>query len=93
MESATKNNDTVDILIRALEKIDDEIKSAIETIEIMANPETLKGIEEGLQDIKEGRTYTFDEFVKKHGYDVAILEQRSDESSRPLTEYLAEKAK
>jgi len=58
MENATKNNDTVDILIRALEKIDDEIKSAIETIEVMANPETLKGIEEGLQDIKEGRVYT-----------------------------------
>jgi len=68
MESATKNNDTVDILIRALEKIDDEIKSAIETIEIMANPETLKGIEEGLQDIKEGRVSTFEEFLNKHGY-------------------------
>ena len=94
MKSITKNsNDTVDISIDNLKKIDDEIESAIETIEVMANPETLKGIEEGLQDIKEGRTYTFDEFVKKHGYDVAILEQRSDESSRLLTEYLAEKAK
>ena len=94
MKTMTKNhNDSVGISIGNHKKIDDEIESAIETIDVMSNPESLKGIEEGLQDIKEGRTYTFDDFVKKHGYDVAILEQRSDESSRPLTEYLAENAK
>ena len=33
------------------------------------------------------------ESVTKNSYDVAILEQRREESSGPLTEYLAEKAK
>ena len=80
MEAITKNSD-------------DEIESSIETLEIRYNPESLKGIEEELQDIKEGRTSTFDEFLSKHGYDAAILELRSNESSRPLTEYLAEKDK
>ena len=51
------------------------------------------GIEEGLQDIKEGRTSTFDEFLSKHGYDAAILDLRRNESSRPSTKYLAEKDK
>ena len=36
----------------------------------MSNPESLKGIEEGLQNIKDGRASTFDEIVTKHGYDV-----------------------
>lgn len=45
MKTAIKNrNDAVNIS----EKIDDEIESAIDTIEVMTNPETLKGIEEGL---------------------------------------------
>ena len=92
METITKNsNDAADISIDNLGKMGDDIESAIETLEIMSNPESLKGIEEGLQDIKEGRTSTFDEFLSKHGYDAAILELRSNESSRPLTEYLAKK--
>jgi hypothetical protein len=38
----------------------------------MSNPETLKDIGEVLQDIKEGRTFTFDEFVDNHGSDIVI---------------------
>ena len=57
----------------------------------MTNNGNETGIEEGLQDIKEGRTPTFDKFLSKHGYDAAILELRSNESSRPLTEYLTKK--
>lgn len=87
------DNDAVSISIDNHKKMDDEIESAIETLEIMSNPESLEIIEEGLQDIKEGRTSTFDEFLSKHGYDAAILNLRSNESSRPLTEYLAEKDK
>ena len=66
--------------------MDDETESTIESFEVIPNSETLK-------NIKEGRTSNFDEFLSKHGYDTAILELRSNESSRPLTEYLAEKDK
>ena len=68
METAVKNNDAINILIGTLEKMDDEIESAIETLEIMADPQTLKDIEEGLQDINEGHMSTLDEFLTKHGY-------------------------
>ena len=68
METAVKNNDAINILIGTLEKMDDEIESAIETLEIMADPQTLKDIEDGLQDINEGHMSTLDEFLTKHGY-------------------------
>jgi len=32
--------------------------------------ETLKAIEEGLQDIKEGRVVKFEDFLKKYGYEI-----------------------
>ena len=92
MKTTIQNsNDTVGISIDNHKKMDDEIESAIETLEIISNPESLKGIEEGLQDINERRTSTFDEFLSKHSYDAGILELRSDESARPLTKYLAKK--
>jgi predicted transcriptional regulator len=47
-----------------------EIESAIETLEIMNDNETLKAIEEGLQDIKNGRVIKFEDFLKKHGYEL-----------------------
>ena len=31
--------------------------------------ETLKTIEEGLQDIKAGKVIRFEDFLKKHGYE------------------------
>jgi len=47
--------------------LDDGIESAIDTLEIMSNPETLNNIEEGLRDIKEGQFITFEDFLSKHG--------------------------
>jgi predicted transcriptional regulator len=58
------------VFIETLRKVDKEIESAIETLEIMSDNETLKGIEEGLQDIKNGRVIKFEDFLKKHGYEL-----------------------
>ena len=68
MQTALKENNAVDILIGTLEKMGTEIESAIDTLEIMSDPETLNDIKEGLQDIKEGRILSFEEFLSKHGY-------------------------
>ena len=60
--------DLTKVVIEAFERMSKEIESVIETLEIMGDEETVKGIEEGLKDIKEGNTISFDEFLKKHGY-------------------------
>lgn len=59
-----------DVFIETLRRVDGEIESAIETLEILSDSETLKAIEEGLQDIKVGRVIRFEDFLKKHGYEV-----------------------
>ncbi|MEM3402089.1 MAG: hypothetical protein QW179_01245 [Candidatus Hadarchaeales archaeon] len=56
------------ILIDVLERIGDEVDGAVETLEILADEETLKAIEEGLNDIRAGNLLSFEEFLKKHGY-------------------------
>ena len=58
------------VFIDTLRRVDTEIESAIETLEIMSDTETLKAIEEGLQDIKNGRVIKFEGFLKKHGYEI-----------------------
>jgi len=58
------------VFIETLRRVDTEIESAIETLEIMNDNETLKAIEEGLQDIKNGRVIKFEDFLKKHGYEL-----------------------
>ncbi|MCL7413393.1 MAG: hypothetical protein M8353_07220 [ANME-2 cluster archaeon] len=68
MDSIIEEDNAVNILLGTLEKLDDEIESAIDTLEVMSDPETLKNIEEGLNDIKEGRIIPFEEFLIKHGY-------------------------
>lgn len=50
--------------------MDTEIESAIETLEIISDNETLKAIEEGLRDIKNARVIKFEDFLKKHGYEI-----------------------
>ncbi len=60
--------DTAKIIIEVLERIDDEVEGAIETLEILGDKATLKRIEKGLQDIKAGNVISFDDFLKKHGY-------------------------
>ena len=67
MDSIVKDKNAVNILLGTLEKLDDEIESAIDTLEIMSDPETLDNIEEGLRDINEGRFITFEDFLSKHG--------------------------
>ena len=67
MDSIVKDKNAVNILLETLEKLDDEIESAIDTLEIMSDPETLDNIEEGLRDINEGRFITFEDFLSEHG--------------------------
>ena len=70
MNTATEAENTTEIFIETLKKVDVEIESAIETFEILSDSETLRAIEEGLQDIKAGRVIRFEDFLKKHGYEV-----------------------
>ena len=39
----------------------DEYESWIETLELMSRPQTIKGVREGLADLKAGRARSFDE--------------------------------
>ena len=55
MTTAAETQLVTDIFIETLRKVDGEIESAIETLEILSDSQTLKAIEEGLQDIKAGR--------------------------------------
>ena len=59
----------------------EEYESWVETLDIMSNPELVKGIEEGKKDLREGRYITLDELMKeenlmfvrdksRHAYDV-----------------------
>lgn len=70
MNTAAEAESATDIFIETLRRVDGEIESAIETLEILSDSETLKAIEEGLQDIKAGRVIGFEDFLKKHGYEV-----------------------
>jgi len=65
--SITKS-DTAKVMIEVLGRINDEVEGAIETLEILSDEATLKGIEEGLKDIKAGNVVPFEDFLKKHGY-------------------------
>ncbi|MDI6859781.1 MAG: hypothetical protein QMC85_04730 [Methanocellales archaeon] len=65
---STATEDATRLMIEVLEDIDKKIESAIETLEILSDKDTLEGIEEGLRDIKEGDVISFEDFLKKHGY-------------------------
>jgi len=58
------------VYIETLRRVDTEIESALETLDIMSDSETLKAIEEGLKDIKNGRVIKFEDFLRKPGYDI-----------------------
>lgn len=62
--SIAARDETAKAMIDALEKISDEIDGAIETIEILGDEETLKSIEAGLKDIKEGNIVAFEDFLE-----------------------------
>jgi hypothetical protein len=51
-----------------MKKLNCEMESANETNEILGDEETLKAIEEGLQDIKIGKVIRFEDFLRTHGY-------------------------
>ncbi len=70
MNTAAEAESASDIFIETLRKVDNEIESSIETLEILSDSETLKAIEEGLEDIKAGRVISFEDFLKKHGYEI-----------------------
>lgn len=70
MNTAVEAENASDIFIETLKKVDGEIESAIETLEILNDSDTLKAIEEGVQDIKAGKVIKFDDFLKKHGYEI-----------------------
>lgn len=70
MNTAAENEGATEIFIETLRKVDGEIESAIETLEILNDSKTLNAIEEGLQDIKAGKVIRFDDFLTKHGYEI-----------------------
>ena len=70
MNTVAETESASAVFIETLRKVDIEIESAIDTLEIMGDSETLKAIEEGLQDIKAGRVIGFEDFLKKHGYEI-----------------------
>ena len=51
-----------------MKKLNCEMESAIETNEILSDEETLEAIEEGLQDIKNGKAIRFEDFLRKNEY-------------------------
>lgn len=55
----------------------EEYESWMETLDIMSNPELVKGIEEGKKDIREGRYITLDEYMAKSK--LAFIREKSGE--------------
>ncbi len=70
MNTAAETESATEIFIETLRKVDGEIESAIETLEILSDSETLKAIEEGVQEIKAGKVIRFEDFLKKYGYEI-----------------------
>jgi len=70
MKGVFEAENTVEIFIETLRRVESEIESAIETLEILSDKEVLDSIEEGLQDIKTGNVIGFKDFLRKHGYEV-----------------------
>ena len=56
---------TVDGLPKAIMMPNDEFEGWMETVEIMSDPEAMKGIREGMKDAEEGNVYTLEEVKKE----------------------------
>ncbi len=56
MNTAAEAESASDIFIETLRRVDSEIESSIETLEILSDSETLKAIEEGLQESKQAES-------------------------------------
>ncbi len=70
MNTTAEIESATDVFIETLKRVDSEIESAIETLEILSDSETLRAIEEGLQDIKTGKVIRFEDFLKKRRYEI-----------------------
>lgn len=60
----------------------EEYESWEETLDIMSDPEAVKGIEEGLDDIKHGRTNTFEEVFGMTQQDALILAEKKEKYNK-----------
>ena len=49
---------------RKLEELRDMLEEIIETIDLLLNPETLGGLREAEEDVKEGRVRSWNGFLK-----------------------------
>lgn len=54
----------------------EEYESWEETLDIMSDPEAVKGIEEGLDDLKHGRTYSFEEVFGMTQEEALVLAEK-----------------
>ena len=43
----------------------EDYESLMETLDILADPEAMKGIREGLEDIRKGRTHSWEEVKRR----------------------------
>ena len=64
MKAAEKN--ATQVVIDILNELENSISSALETLEILADKESLESIERGIEDVKKGRVMAFEDFLKKH---------------------------
>jgi len=55
------------VLIELLNRFQEEVEAAIETLEIQQDRELLESIERGLKDFEESRVISLEELKTKHG--------------------------
>jgi len=56
---------TLETIYKEIKDLKALIDALVETIDILSDPKELKGIREGLMDIKRGRTRSWDEFEQE----------------------------
>jgi PHD/YefM family antitoxin component YafN of YafNO toxin-antitoxin module len=56
---------TLETIYKEIKDLKALIDALVETIDILSDPKELKGIREGLMDIKRGRTRNWDEFEQE----------------------------
>ena len=61
------NKEIAEEIIKSLRRIEEEISTTLESIEILSDPETLESIKRGIEDIRQGKIKSFNEFLKEHG--------------------------
>ncbi len=58
------NKETAKEIIKSLRRIEEELSSTLETMEILLDRETLESIKRGIEDIKKGRIKPINKFLK-----------------------------